>query len=494
MSPAARAVAVARAARWEWVALVLVLAVGAWRDSALLLRHPVAVGLDGYYYVLQIEGLRGGGGFYSPTTAGLALYALAGLRHFAGDTVLAVKLGSLAFHGLLCLGLFALVARVTRSAWLGVLGCALAAFPALHHFMVAEYIKQTAGLALLGWSVWAGLRAVETRRKVWAAAGLALFAAASFSHRSVPAVAAVLAVLAVVSACLTGLYGDARHRRAALLASLLMWFAPAVVAAQNLIHVPGWIRRELSGDARWRLHDTALSEGLILLLAAPAVLLLLSRTRPPGVSKIGAALLGAVALWSILLTINPFLNADPGLLTITGRLAYLSHLQVALLVPGLLTLARHANPGLQLSAAALILPLLLLGARAATPQGLRPDYLSRREALIQSLPAARGHFARSPLIIAPHGDQFVLTYALGVPSQQRLPRGETGETVYWLMNGFECPAAATAFVVLRTPDGGPCTVIIEDAELRQLLDSVSDDERRRLMHANPHFRQAHDLS
>ncbi len=493
-SPSSCATTLTRSLGWEWVALLFVLAVGAWRDSELLLRYPVAVGIDGYYYALQIEGWLGGGNFYSRTTAGLALYTLAWLSHFTGDTILAIKIGSLVFHGLLCLGVFALVTRVTRSAWLGVLGCALAALPTLHLYMVAEYIKNTGGLALLSLSVWAALRAVQTRRQTWMAATLVLFVLAAFSHRSVLAVASLLAVLALLSACLCGRCGGARSRRAALLAVSLMWCAPAVAAAQTFFALPVWLKRELSVHAKWPLHDAGLSEGLILLAVAPAVLLLLARSRPSRLSNTGAALLGAVALWSLLLTINPFLNADPGLLTISGRLGYLSYLQVALLLPGLLLLLRHVSRRAPFYAAALILPLTMMGTRAAIPYGLQPDYLTRRAALIQNLPAVSHQLGPSPLVIAPHGDQFVITFTLGIPAQQRLPQDDTAATIYWLMNGFECRAETPASVVMSEGDGGPCTVLIEDNELRLLLDSVPDAERRRLLAANPHFRKAHDTS
>lgn len=43
------------------ILLPVVLLAGASIDGALLMRHAPAAGLDGYYYVLQVESLRDSG-------------------------------------------------------------------------------------------------------------------------------------------------------------------------------------------------------------------------------------------------------------------------------------------------------------------------------------------------------------------------------------------------------------------------------------------------
>ncbi len=164
------------------VAALLLIAV--WRDAAILFRHPVAPGWNGYYYVLQIDSLRNQGHFYFSTRTPLVFYGLAGLRALLGDTVLAIKIGSLLIHGLLCVGIFALLVSLTRSFWPGVIGMALAAFAPLHLFMVAEYIKQAGALCLLVWGCWATTRAFQTRNAKWATLSATLLVAAAFSHKS----------------------------------------------------------------------------------------------------------------------------------------------------------------------------------------------------------------------------------------------------------------------------------------------------------------------
>jgi hypothetical protein len=72
--------------RLEWLALVAALAVGVAYDAAVLFKYPFAVGVDGYYYVLQINELRTQGRLYFPTRTPLILYLLTGVSAPAGST------------------------------------------------------------------------------------------------------------------------------------------------------------------------------------------------------------------------------------------------------------------------------------------------------------------------------------------------------------------------------------------------------------------------
>ncbi len=122
--------------------------------------------------------------------------------------------------------------------------------------------------------------------------------------------------------------------------------------------------------------------------------------------------LGAVAIWALLITINPFLNSDPQLPTVSGRLGLLAYLLVAILLPGFFWLIVSNHKASTLYIAAAILPLLFFNLRAPIPPGLRDDYLRRRQLLIQSLPVIPGHPDKEPLVMAAHGDQFVVTSTL----------------------------------------------------------------------------------
>src|SRR6267378_3983743 len=107
------------------VTLLVLLSATTYRDARLLFAHQVAVGVDGYYYVLQVDHIRSDGHPYFSTPTPLILYFLAGLSGLTNDAISAVKSGSLVLHALLSLGLYALIAKSTRIPWFGVLGAGL---------------------------------------------------------------------------------------------------------------------------------------------------------------------------------------------------------------------------------------------------------------------------------------------------------------------------------------------------------------------------------
>src|SRR5262249_30325893 len=169
---------------WSSISVLLIVGVGAWYDAALLFQTSVAVGTDGYYYVLQADQLLNQGHFFYSTNTPLILYAIAGTSALTGDTVLAIKIVAIVLHALLCLGIFALVIRITNSAWLGVIGAGLAAMLGSHIFLVTEFVKNLGALTLLVWSAWAAIKALERRRVIWTPIAIGLLVTAMFCHRS----------------------------------------------------------------------------------------------------------------------------------------------------------------------------------------------------------------------------------------------------------------------------------------------------------------------
>jgi fucose 4-O-acetylase-like acetyltransferase len=147
--------------------LLVVLLFGAARDLFVLLRYPVALGFDGYYYVPQVQELLSRGQLYFTTSTPFVFYPLAALAALTGEAVLAVKIGSVALHIALCVGLYALVSSVTRSRWLGVLAATIAAVSAMHFYMLAEFIKNLCGLALLIWCWWGAVSHLPWRDGSW---------------------------------------------------------------------------------------------------------------------------------------------------------------------------------------------------------------------------------------------------------------------------------------------------------------------------------------
>ncbi len=476
-----------RQSGWGLLVLLIVLESSAWRDAAALFKYPFAVGVDGYYYILQIDALQNHGRFYFSTHTPLVLYALTVVSYFTGNSVLAVKISSIALHLVLCLGIFAIIASATRSLWLGVLGSVLAVASGAHFYMIAEYVSNLGALAFLSWGGWCVIRAFQTRSKLWIILSLACLVAASFSHRSAFAIALVIAVSAIlVRSLITTELSGRRRRFAAAATVLFLWCAPAILALQPFIQLPSWIDRELLIVPRIPISQAAVAEQIILLAISPATLILILLDKVEVQSKIARIVFGSIALWSLLVTINPFLN-NKGAMGFTWRLSTLAYLQVAILVPGLIWLIFPLRHEASILIAAFVLPLLIGSARYSRPYGMRPEYLAARAELLRRLPFYRQQLGQSPLVISPHGEQFIVTSTLGIPSQQRWPDDDRYQPIYWLLHHIAPRFLTMPMVVLEKEPEGSYTLLARDDIVQQQLQTLTDVERKRLFADNPHL-------
>ena len=468
--------------------LLATLLLGAAHDLFVLLRYPVAVGFDGYYYVLQVHELLSRGRLYFPTSTPLVFYPLAALAALTGDAVLAVKIGSVALHVALCAGLYALVSSVTRSRWLGVLAATIAAVSTMHFYMLAEFIKNLCALALLIWCWWAAVRVPRGHRARRAVTALLLFLAAVCSHRSAWALA--LGVF-TSGALLWWLFtrSSFNHRKAwAPLALIFVAVAPALVAGQPFIELPGWLGKELLAWPRWPANlggPVGALEMTALLLVAPPTLLLLTRLRNALPTPHFVTVTGGVALWSLLVTLNPFLNHDVRQLGIVGRLDHLTYVQLAILIPGLLWLTAHTWRRLLAFLLPLTVLLVLASGLSPLPKGIRPEYVLNRARMLRELPEHGRELGTNPLVIARHGDEFVVTWSLGVPAQQRLPDDTAGHTVYWLLHHVGQSDLTTSMTVVMEEGDDSCLALVRHDELSRWQDTMTGAERKRLLNDNP---------
>jgi hypothetical protein len=127
----------------------VILSAGVYRDIGSLLHYPIAVGVDVYYYVLQVTELLNHGHLYFPTKTPLVLYILAAIAFLLRNPVLAIKIGSVLLHAALCVGIRSLLLRAGCSRWLGLLGCGLTAFAGLHYHLIVEFISNLGAITLL---------------------------------------------------------------------------------------------------------------------------------------------------------------------------------------------------------------------------------------------------------------------------------------------------------------------------------------------------------
>ena len=467
--------------RLAWLALLLSLVVSAVRDAALLFRYPIAVGIDGYYYVLQINHLPATGRFYFSTFTPFVLYVLVVLTQLTHDAVTSVKIAGILLNSLLALGIFAIIGRLVRNLWFAVLGSVLALAPQSHLFMSGEYINNLGAVVLLLWSGWSFIRAFQTRRKIWIMLAVALLIAAISSHRS-----AVLIVLTFAGCCflLRGLTLRGRWKGLGFLGIAVFWFVPALILVQPFISVPVWLQTEISIRPHWPFGAPVIPEELMLAISSPVLLFLIFKRLRKTSLTVFDGVFGSIALWSLIITLNPFLDPQAVLSGLAGRLRVLAYLQVALIVPAVIWLAYSVRNELALYFAAALVPLLILSILAPLPYGLQPEFLARRERLIQALRLHAGELGRHPIVIARHGDQFAVTATIGVPAQHSPPANPQDATVYWLLDEVSDQVLGEESVVLIS-NAGTATLLAEDTVLRRRLQAMSITDRRRLLRANP---------
>lgn len=166
------------------------------------------------------------------------------------------------------------------------------------------------------------------------------------------------------------------------------------------------------------------------------------------------------------------------------RLSVLSYLEVALLVPYLIYLVLPWRRGLAVAVALLVWPLTLWGSYGERPLGIESRRLSRRAELLQRLPALRGQLGPKPIVLSPHGEQFVVTWALGVPSQQAWPE-DGSYAVYWLLHNVE-PQLLTPSMLIVAPERELGFVVLaRNEDVQQLIKPT--DEHRRMIVRNRHL-------
>lgn len=471
-------------------ALLIILGAGCIRDAYLLSQHNVAVGIDGYYYVLQIDTLKNEHRLYFHTRTPFVLYGLGVINHFTNGSVAAVKAGAVLLHALLSLGIFALILSTTRNHWLSVLGAGLALISGLHLYMIVEFISSLGALTFLVWSVWAAVRWARTRKPAWLILLVVLLAAAVFSHQLALAVAIIVAVSLLLFRGLVSFRSHGKYGFAALIAVIAIYFAPALAKAQSVIAIPESLLPELTAVPQWPIAYDHLPETLILAVFASLALALLLGPLRPWAGTIVGSLVGSVAIWSLLVTLNPFLNGTNGWTGTVGRLRGLAYIQVALIIPGVIWLALSVRPKIVPYLLAVLPAFAILTTLWASPLGLQSEYLLRRARLAQRLPYLKGAVPSDSIIIAAHGDQFLVSSALGIASQRAAP-ASTRPTTYWLLDAPKDQMTRVDSVrVAEHPTSK--TILVDGQALGSYLQSAPDIERRTLLIYNRHLSIAYN--
>ena len=452
--------------RLATVLLLVLVAIALLRDVYLLFRHSVAVGIDGYYYVLQIDSLYAHRGLFFPNIMPVGLYLLAAMRAWTGNPVLALKLGALASHLSLCLGVYVLLKSFTKSHVYALCGVLIITTSNLHAFLLSEFLSNSIAVSFL---IWSAVLALMINQRAWAlavtAAGLCALLAI-FSHRSAVFLLAVFVVSFVLFRLTTSRDATILKKAVGLGGIVVLFFAPLLILSPQIL----------------TLGRLALLEKTLLLVGSVSLLLFMRESE--GRNRLVYRFAGAIALMSLLVTLNPFLNRQTGSLSVAERVSLLAYIQLAILMPSLFSLSR---PRLKCWALPTCLALSVLfsviSLQMIPPRGLSNEYLARRAQLIDTLRRHEGTLDDVKLVIAPHGDQFVVTDVLGIASQQKRTATQQ-DTPYWLLQRFSNVRRRNGEGTIKLDEE---TLLVRDDRLDELLASLDVSEIRRTLPNNPHL-------
>jgi len=269
------------------VVAVLLAILVAWsfgQRYAELTESPFPVGIDGYFYPIQLRSLLETGALAypaSPLTFWLMLPFAA-----ATDPITGAKLGAALFGALVAVPAYGVGARLGHSRGAGLVAAALATTSAGSSFLTFEFVKNGIGLTIALGALWLVLRALDAPSGRRIALALAGVVAALLAHKMAGAI--VVALAAPGTICELVGRGVLRGRRllylvAALAGAVLLVLVLGLLAPERFVSPRdlGLVLGALGGEARWTApalalpphdlmmgHEALLGGGLALLAAA----------------------------------------------------------------------------------------------------------------------------------------------------------------------------------------------------------------------------------
>lgn len=218
---------------------------------AMLSSTPFPVGVDGYFYPVQLRSLLETGSLQYPA-APLAFWLMAPLAALT-DPITGAKLGAALFGALVALPAYGVGARLGRCRGAGLVAAVLAAKSAGSAFLTIEFVKNGVGLTALMTALWLLLRALEkprTARIAWAVFGALL---AVLAHKMAAALLVVFAVPAILGGAAG--HGMLRGRRLiqvlALVGGVTLLLVILGFAFPKRLPSPGDVELGLFGPAHW---------------------------------------------------------------------------------------------------------------------------------------------------------------------------------------------------------------------------------------------------
>ncbi|HEU0030772.1 MAG TPA: hypothetical protein VFQ53_09065 [Kofleriaceae bacterium] len=273
-----------RLPRWA-VPAAIVLAVAAiaalsfverWR---VLTSSPFPLGVDGYFYPVQLRALLESGHLQYPASP-LAFWLLAPFAA-ATDPITGTKLGAAVYGALIAVPAYGVGAQLGRSRGAGLVASAIATWSAGSLYLTVEFVKNAIGITVALGALWLILRALAVPRRGRIVAACGGIVAALLAHKLAAALVIGVAIVgAIVEAIERGVL---RGRRLIYLLGGLAVLAIGLLALGHLapkrflsLDDLRLVETLLSDEPRWSLpvldtpatHVTLRHEPLLAALAA----------------------------------------------------------------------------------------------------------------------------------------------------------------------------------------------------------------------------------
>lgn len=379
-------------------------------------------------------------------------------------------LGAFAFEWLLYLGIGLVVSAISKSRWPALAAIVIASLSGLHRYLLVEYLNQLMATAFLVFTVFffVKFRDYGKRSSLLGAIASALIAAGS--HRStLPILATACWSLLLCQAYARYFAGGGWRRLVFLLAVLLTVLAPlGLVVLSSRAYMPIEVQNNLLLIPEFPLRHSTLPEMILLAVVCPLCFwVYLPRVESGQILTAEIASI-SIAVFSLIVTLNPFLSSELGFTSLGGRMRVLSFVQLSILIPCLVRgiVNRFDNPKLARLAVSLlgvvVAVFMTWSYLLPVPRGAQRDFLENRARLIAALKEKKGLIEPNSVVVANHGQQFLVSAVTGFRSQQRYPESESGDAVYWLSERVPTTLSDDSMIVLFKDDLGSLTVLVRD--------------------------------
>src|ERR1043165_994711 len=178
------------------VGLIALTAYSAWQRWQALTVSPFPLGVDGYFYPIQVRALMEQHTLQYPASP-LTFYFMLPFAE-ATDPIIGAKLGAAIGGALIAVPAYLVGARLGRSRGAGFIAAVLASQLATSEFLSFEYVKQGVGLSRALTAAWLLVRALEKPTNARIIIGIIGFIAALLAHKLAAGIVVMVAVPGIV--------------------------------------------------------------------------------------------------------------------------------------------------------------------------------------------------------------------------------------------------------------------------------------------------------